>query len=533
MSDVLSKANKTIEKTRKVDTKRLLKRRDEAKSDMDMWRSLLENAYHYIIPNYNPWVNHGRAGAVAPGQQRNGDVYDLTLPVAHTRFVNKMMVGMVPQGQHWFEFVPGDSFGDESSELYQAALRITQQITTRVFKILEASNFYVAVQEAISDASISTGFLACNEGDRENPLQFEAAPVSQVMIEADAKDGFSAVFRDWMQMKCEQIQQVWPDASLPGNKEYDSKCDIYECSYVDYEASNKERYKYVVMTSKGEVLLEQSSASWPWVIFRFRKLAGESRGRGPSLEAVPTAATANEAIGDELTAAAFQANPMYMAASDSAYNQDTFQAKPGSIIPVQMVMGNWPIAPFPQGGNIQFGQLLVADMRQQINDILYTAPLGPITSPDMTATEANIRFQETNESFAAMAPRLQREFFDPLVKRIMFLINKVLPETFGDIPEDFRDKMLSLDGEVLQLRYKTPLMVSRGRIQTQNLLSWYNSYASMVGPEIASATLKTIETAQSLAQNEGIDLSNIKSAEEMQQTAEGIAAAVEEGVQEA
>jgi len=532
MSDVLTKASKNIEKSRKVDVKQLLKRRNDAKSDMDMWRSLLENAYHYIIPNYNPWVNHGRAGAVAPGQQRDGDVYDLTLPVAHRRFVNKMMVGMVPQGQHWVEFVPGDMFGDESSELYQAALRETQKITNRFFKIIESSNFYVAVEEAISDASISTGFLAVNEGDRSNPLQFETAPVSQVMIEADAKDGFSAVFRDWMQMKVEQIQQVWPGAKKPENKESCEKCDIYECSYVDYDASPKSRYKYVVMTSKGEILYEIESASWPWVIFRFRKLAGESRGRGPSLEAVPTAATTNEAIGDELTAAAFQANPMYMAASDSAYNQDTFQAKPGSIIPVQMIMGNWPISAFPQAGNIQFGQLLVADMRQQINDILYTAPLGPITSPDMTATEANIRFQESNESFAAMAPRLQREFFDPLVKRIMFLINKVLPETFGDLDSTFKDKLLSLDGEVIGLRYKTPLMISRGRLNTQNMLSWYNSYASMVGPEIASATLKTIETAQALAQNEGIDLQNIKSAEEMQETAQGIAEAVEEGVQQ-
>ena len=77
-----------------------------------------------------------------------------------------------------------------------------------------------------------------------------------------------------------------------------------------------------------------------------------------------------------------------MAASDSAFNQETFTPMPGSIVPVQMIMGEWPIKPFEQSGNIQFNALLVNDFRQQINELMYSSPLGQVNAPNRTATEA-------------------------------------------------------------------------------------------------------------------------------------------------
>ena len=167
------------------------------------------------------------------------------------------------------------------------------------------------------------------------------------MFPSHDRGGIDAVFRDWMDVRVENIKQMWPDATTPDGKDIDDKVNIWECAYIDYSADDKDRYKYVVMTTAKEILLEQSNPSWPWVVYRMRKMTGETRGRGPTLRAYPTAATINQALEDELIAAAFKANPMYMASSDSAFNQDTFTAKPGAIIPVQMVMGQWPIQAFP------------------------------------------------------------------------------------------------------------------------------------------------------------------------------------------
>lgn len=495
-------------------TQQLVSRRNNAATELNLWRSLLETAYYYALPNYNPWINMGRGGAITPGQQQNAGVFDLTLPIAHTKLCNKMLVGMIPQGQQWVKFVPGDAFGQNNKQAKEA----TQRFTDLFFDIIDGSNFYLASSEALSDCLISTGVLTCNEGTKKKPLRFESVPVSQVMFEGDPLGGISAVFRDWIDIRVEHISMMWPDARLPNNKKSSDKVSLYECSYIDYKAEDSKRYKYLVMTTGEEVLLESASSSWAWIIFRMRKLTGETRGRGPTLEAVPTAATINEAVGDELMSAAFTANPMLMAASDSAINNETFRAKPGAIIPVQMVMGEWPVQQFPGGGNIQFSAMVISDFRQQINELLYSAPLGPLTAPDKTATESQIRYMENLESFSAMVPRLQAEFFDPVISRALWVINKVSPEVFGDIDPSIREQMLSLDGQILDLKYETPLMTARGQVKTQALLGFYQALASMIGPEAATASLKPAQLVQTIADNSGADLSVIQSEEEIQQT---------------
>jgi hypothetical protein len=393
-------------------------------------------------------------------------------------------------------------------------------MTDHFFNIINRSNFYLAVGESLQDCLISTGIIAVNEGNIRKPVRYEAVPPSHVMFQGDAEGQVDAVFRDWYQVRIENIKSMWPAAKLDklkSNKKPEDKIDIWECAWIDYEANEKERYQYVVMTSACEVLLEQKSSSWPWIVYRMRRLTGEIRGRGPSLEAFPTAATINQALEDELVAAAFQANPMYMAASDSAFNQQTFTPRPGSIVPVQMIMGEWPIKPFEQAGNIQFNALLVNDFRQQINEMMYAQPLGPVNSPSRTATEAEIRYTENLESFAAMVPRLQNEFFVPVIQRTLWVINKVLPQTFANIPDEIRTKMISVDGQILSLSFDTPLMTSSGQVKTQALLGFYQALSSIIGPEAATASLNPIEVITKMADNQGIEIQNIKTRDELEQ----------------
>lgn len=513
MFDEISK-----EKKPKLNINRIMAMRTAAKSDLDMWRAILETAYHYAMPNYNPFENYGLAGMLTPGQEYNADIYDLTLPIAHKRLADKMLMNMVPQGQQWCKFTPGDEFGEPGTALHQRALDATQRMTDHFFKILNRSNFYLAVGESLQDCLISTGIIAVNEGNIRKPVRYEAVPASHVMFQGDAEGQVDAVFRDWYGVRIENIKSMWADANVePLHKKPEDKVDIWECAWVDYAAKDEERYQYVVMTSATDVLVERKSSSWPWIIYRMRRMTGEIRGRGPSLEAFPTAATINQALEDELVAAAFQANPMYMASSDSAFNQETFKPRPGSIIPVQMIMGEWPIKPFEQAGNIQFNALLVNDFRQQINELLYAFPLGAVNSPARTATEAEIRYTENLESFAAMVPRLQNEFFVPIIQRTLWVINKVLPQTFANIPDEIRNKMISVDGQVLGLAFDTPLMTAAGQVKTQALLGFYQALASLIGPEAATASLNPVEVITGMVDNQGIEVKNVKSREELEE----------------
>lgn len=505
----------------KLDVKKVVRMRSDAKTELDLWRSILQTAYHYAMPDYNPFENMGLAGFLTPGQQYDADIYDLTLPIAHKRLADKMLMNMVPQGQQWCKFKPGDAFGEEGTPDYQRALEATQKMTDHFFKILDRSNFYLAVGESLQDALISTGVMAINEGTKKNPLRYEAVPPAQVMFRGNALGEIDGIFRDWFQIRVENIKAMWAwikDEDIAKlKKKPDDKIDIWENAWVDYDAPDEERYKYVIMSSNLIVLSDQSHSSWPWVTYRMRRLTGEIRGRGPSLCAYPTAATINQAVEDELVAAAFQANPMYMAASDSAFNQQTFTPRPGSIVPVQMVQGEWPIKPFEQSGNIQFNALIVNDFRQQINDMMYAFPLGQVNAPNRTATEAEIRYTDNLESFAAMVPRLQNEFFIPVIQRTLWVINKVLPDTFANIPQDIKEKIIAADGQIINLSFETPLMTAKGKVKTGALLGYYQAAASMLGPEAATASLNPVNVLTELADNEGVDIDNIKTREELEQ----------------
>jgi hypothetical protein len=193
-----------------------------------------------------------------------------------------------------------------------------------------------------------------------------------------------------------------------------------------------------------------------------------------------------------------------------------------------MVMGEWPISQFPGGGNINFSAMIVSDFRQQINEMMYTAPLGPITAPDKTATEQQIRYVENLESFSALVPRLQVEFFDPTITRCLYIINKVLPEMFGQMDPIVRERMLTVDGQILDLKYETPLMTARGQIKTQALLQYYQSLASMIGPEAATGTLKPAKLAQAIAIQSGAELDLIKDEDELDAEVEALAEVGEE-----
>ena len=349
------------------------------------------------------------------------------------------------------------------------------------------------------------------------------------MIEGDAMGGICGLFRDWKLVLVDQIPHIWRDAKKPFGSIGTDKVNIYECSYIDWTADEHDRYVYAVITENEEVLYVARDASWPWIYFRMMVLPGENRGRGPSLEAAPTAATINKAIQDEMVAAAFQANPMYMAASDSAFNPDTFVARPGCIIPVQMIMGEWPITRFPEAGNPSFTTMVANELRQQINEMLFTEPLGPINGPQQTATESTIRYRENLETFAAMVPRLQSEFFVRVIKRCMFLLRKLVPQMFEGVNAEILNKIVDIDGNIIGLKFETPLMTARGEIKRDKLLGYMNAASMLIGPEAAQASLNAIDIPEYLRESYGLEAKLFKTPAQLEELLNAAAEQMNEG----
>ena len=502
----------------------LLKRHDRAMEKTAQWRDLLDTTYFYALPNRNPFNN-----TTSRGNMQNEQVYDNTLVLALRKFVNRMIKALLPPEVDWLKLIPGREIPEEDREEKEREL---QAITETFFFYLRQSNFDLVIHEAFMDMAISTGVIQINEGGEDDPLMFSSVPSDKIGFESDQMGDLSAFFRTWPDVPVDQAQAIWNDnlkipAEAIENKE-DPKLCIKEISYYDFK---EKVYRYYVIDAHTRtIMLEEEMTSWPWIGFRWSRYPGEDRGRGPALDAVPTAATINKAIEDELKSAALAANPPYMAYTDSIINPYNFKVEPNAIISVNPGgTETWPIAPLPGGGDISFSALVVNDLRAQINEIMMAQPLNPLQNgPVRTATEVAVTQNELRENAGAAFSRVQRELFDPLVKRVIYILKKkglMAPVT--------------IDGREVAISYSTPLSVSKDTTDVQTFVEFYQILAGMFTPGIAINLLDAPKLPRWIGSKLNTQLDLIKDSDQVEaliqqalQMAEGAAEQQQPGPQE-
>lgn len=473
----------------------LMKRRERALGCKANWRSLLDQAYTYALPNGNPYALQ------SPGSNLAWNVYDCTLELGLTKFVNRMINALVPADINWVKFISGSQIPDEQTEQVDLAL---QKITETFFFYLRQSNFDLVIHEAFTDMAISLGVIQINEGDDDDPLIFSCIPSAYVAIETGPRGDIIAFFRDWYNVSDYHAYELWGDEFIipPTLIRYDDKellMDLYEFTYYDYK---DKIYKYfIIEKSTNEIVYRKESESWEWIGFRWSKLAGEDYGRGPVLSALPSAATINKAMQDELSLAALKCAPPIMAVTENIINPYTFKIAPNEIIRVMPgTGGDFPIQPFPVAGDINFASLIVNDLRQQINEIMMAMPLNiPVKGPVRTATEVAMTQNELRQNAGAQFSRVQKELFDPLVKRVLWILQKK-----GLI------EPIKINGKQVALNYTTPLSLSKNQADLQNMLEFFQITSAMFTPGAAMNLLDAPRLPRWIGEKLNADLSLIK-----------------------
>lgn len=495
------------------DISKLIKRRDAAVNIVQQWRSLLDKVYGYAAPNSNSWRDNAGQGQKPSdkGQNLTSTIYDLTLLIGTRTFTNRLVNAIFPQTEQWLNFIPGS---DIEEEYRDEAAKQLQKLTERFFSFIDNSNFYLAMPEAIQEMTVSTGCLQINEGDDEEQLVFCSVPSNSIAYEVGVDGSFKGYFRDFVGISAEEIEQYWPQANISDNlRKISSECQhggnrkVHIVEATTYNYKTKMWDTTIIEYNLKEMLYEMTEEQPAFAAFRWNRRSGEVLGRGPAMDAMPASASINEAMRDELIAAAFKANPMYMAYTDAAVNFDTFNIQPGAILPVlPTAAGGWPLTPVPNAGDVNFGMLVVQDLRDQINKLMFTNPLGPVDSPKQTATEANIRMRELVENAAASFARIKRELQDSLVKRIVYILKKR-----GEWPD------IKINGKTIAIKYETPLTATRGQREVEKFVMFQQTLASMVGPQLAMSATNIPKIPFFLAENLEVDLELVATEQEINQ----------------
>ncbi len=466
----------------------LLKRFNAANARKALWIDTLQQAYQYALPQREEFYLNMREG-----QKKNEEVYDSTAINGLQKYASRMQATLMPPWRKWAKLSPGQEIPEDEKDEVAEGL---EKATDILFTAFNHSPLSTQAHEAILEVGVSTGALLFQEGDDEQPFDIVAVPVSQIVPEEGPDGTIETVFREW-KVPARLIERKWPDAKIPGSIENDlkskpdTKHEIIEATL--YNPKTK-KYDYKVMVKKGmEIIVEREEDVSPWIVFRTAVMPGEILGRGPILQALPDILTANKVVEFTLRRAAIDIAGIYTHVADGAINPYTIQLVPNSLIPVNSNSSENPtLRRLDTGGGIDVSQIVLADLRENINDALFNNQLGPVEGPTKSATEISIRQQELVQTAGATFGRLQTELLEKLVKRAVYILQRL-----GKIP-DFK-----VDGKEVTLRYESPLARAQDAEEIQSIQRWIEMSAAL-GPQIFMGTSKVEDIPKVLGELLGV-----------------------------
>lgn len=504
----------------------ILKRFAAAERRKQNWDATYEEALSFAAPQRESSQGRSQRGNARDGF---GQVYDSTAMIAYQKFASNLQMSLVPPFKKWVNFVPGRLINETDRPRLTKPL---EAIRDAFFSYVQMSNFDTQVAESLLDLGLGTGALLVQKGTAQSPLHFTAVPLSQLYLEEGANGTVGSVFRRHS-VPAGLLSKTWPDAALnaPLQKSAattpDKDIELIEgttparIKTIDPKTGReveKDGYVYTVIEPrKKHVLVRREQISSPWVVFRYSVFPGEIYGRGPLLHALPDIKTLNKTKELILKNASLSVAGAYTVADDGVININNIRIQPGALIPVASNGGgvNGPtLSPLPRSGDFNVGQILLDELRQSVNDMLFADPFGPVDLPGKTATEIALRQQALSKQLGSAFGRLQFELLAPLVNRILYVLEE---QGLVDL-SDFR-----VDGGMIDIEHVSPLALAQDQSELGNLLHYGEIMSKLFGPQLGVLLTKPQLFAQKVAQLLGVPSALAPSDEDVAQLQELIA----------
>ena len=488
------------------------KRFDEAVKRKSNWETLYKDALRYVAPEREAFSNKSDGSS---NKRDPLEIYDSTASTALNKFVSNIQSSLVPPMKRWTKLVAGEGIKQNRKGVSDKL----DELTGILFSCIQNSNFDTQVAEAFCDLAIGTGALMCIKGDSEQtPLRFICVPLNELYLEEGPHGRLETVFRKH-EIEVRNVSRTWDDVKIPTalqnliDKEPSKKETFIECTYPSkiksrtlvqdpvtgkssMEDIEKNGFTYVVLYEPTkDIIVKREQVSSPWIIFRWSVFPGEIYGRGPVLFSLPDIKTLNKTKELILKRASIDAVGMFTVEEDGVINLENVQISPGALIPVMKNPGGMTsptLSPLPMPGGFNVAQIVINDLKTNINEVMFADPLGPIDLPVKTATEIAYRQQELAKRIGSSFGRLQQEFITPLINRVLFLIYE-----WGLTPE-FGEE-IQIDGVFLNTKHESPLSSAQDQENVMAIQQFVQFLASVFGPQMLPVLVQSEKVVQYMA----------------------------------
>jgi len=485
----------------------LKKRYTQAESHRTVWASRLDEMYQYFFPTRARFFNKTK------GQSKTNNIFDSTGEIAAEEFANFLKEMLMPTGKQWISLGVGEAINRldlSDSELNNVKEKL-QKDTEILFQYINRSYLDLALVESFREVIAGTGSLIIQEGDIENPLNISSVPMYNLYIGETSQNQIHDFWRVWKLKKLD-ISLNWPKANMGPINGISDENDISLIEGCVYLPDNDKDYKYYyyvqVQNDNRDIIYESYFDINPFTAFRFDKVSDETYGRGLLEIALPFCKVLNKMAEYDLQSAARIAYPPYIDLTGRSLNPATSRLLPNSLLSIQWNGSGLPIQPLQSGGNLQYADLRMQDLRNIICQILYSNPISEIENiPNRTATEFAIRQQNFIEKSSRAIVRLARECVIPIVQKCVNILRKkgLLEDITLSNGARFE---LSYESQVVEIEYNSPVVKLENEQKVQSFLKWLQMISQVLAvPHVQ--TLISENTYQWIAQNLDVDLSII------------------------
>lgn len=420
-----------------------------------MWEAIVD----YILPYRGDFFDN-TGDELSVDWFRERDAYDSTAIMAHQMLAASLHGALTSPASQWFLM----RFRDSKLNKNKAAKEWLEDGSKKVFFALQDSNFNLEVNETYQDvAGFGTAFLCLEEeggpANTWNGLEFNSIPIKEGYFESNARGNIERFFRH-LKWTPTQILSKFGDNVPESIKALEEKgstdrLDVIWCVYptgnkvtapTKKVARSRRPYeaRYILKDTKETIGKPVGYYEMPVFAPRWRKTSDSEWGNSPAMIALADVLSLNQAREMQMISSEKMIDPPMMAEERSLITDLDVSA--ASLTVVRSVEG---IKPLLTGGQINVSDMMVEQLQDAIRNYFFMDQLtfpSPQAQP-MTATEAQIRYEQMQRLLGPTMGRLQSDLLDPLVSRVFRMLSRdgVIPPP----PQEVIDANAELDIEYM------------------------------------------------------------------------------------
>jgi hypothetical protein len=409
--------------------KDLMKRFDRCASDRKTIEQIWDAITTFIVP-YRGEMFETAMGETSIDWFRHREVFDSTAVMAHQNLSSNIHGAMTSPSFQWFLM----RFRDRELNKAKATRKWLLQASEACFFALQDSNFDLEVNETYQDVcGLGTAFMALEEAqgpnNQWNGFDFTSVPLKQAYYEPDYRGRVHRFYRH-LRWTADQILTRFGD-SVPQNiKDLASKGDgrLLDVVWCVFPRNNRTvqlgekmaasrrpiEARYILKDSCETLGKPTGYYEMPIFSPKWRTTSDSIWGNSPAMIALADVLTLNSSREMKLIASEKLIDPPIFAEERAIITDLDLRASSLSV--VRRLEG---IQAFNTQGRIDISVEEIRDLREGIRNYFFMDQLtfpNPQASP-MTATEAQIRYEQLQRLMGPTMGRLQSDMLTPIVER--------------------------------------------------------------------------------------------------------------------